>query len=104
MLLNTKKAVELYDAINDNSDTIISQPSKISDASKYNSNMMYKSVRPEIRDLVYEEIKNKGYSNVVYTRFRAKNYALLKCKTYMLQCDILKKIMVKLLKVIRHGR
>lgn len=104
VLLNTKKGVELYDAINDNSDTIISQPSKISDASKYNSNMMYKSVRPEIRDLVYEEIKNKGYSNVVYTRFRAKNYALLKCKTYMLQCDILKKIMVKLLKVIRHGR
>ena len=52
--------------------------SSVEDASRFNANLIHTSDKHPIRDIVYEEIRNKGYKKVAETVFRSTDYYKLK--------------------------
>ena len=75
VLCNTTKGEEILKKIKD-SVTLIK--SSVEDASRFNANLIHTSDEHPIRDIVYEEIRNKGYKKVAETVFRSTDYYKLK--------------------------
>lgn len=82
VLLNTEIGKTLFNEIKEVKCTVYE--SNLSDASCYNTNLVTKTIRPAIRDIVYMLINQKGYNNVAKTLFRIKDYPILKFKLWLL--------------------
>ena len=57
--------------------------SNLEDASKYNTNLITRTPRPEIRNKIFSMIHEKGYEKISRTIFRVKNYHLLRIKLFL---------------------
>ncbi len=90
LLLNTLKGKKMWEKIKD---VCIFAFSNVDDASKYNGNLVCTSVKPSLRDNIYQKIDQKGYSYIVKTDFRVPHYFKLKVIHYLLGFKLIRKMM-----------
>lgn len=70
-LVNTVHGRTVWEAIKDKCEYRISN---VTDAAKYNGNLIHTSKPHEYRSFVYEKIRKEGYKAVAKNEFRPKNY------------------------------
>ena len=64
--------------------------SKVDDAVTYNMSLTKPLNRPEIRNSIYCEINELGYSSVARSKFKPSNYRIIKLKTVVLRMRLLR--------------
>ena len=89
VLLNSSRGAEMWEKVKR---TCVFNVSKIEEAAVYNLNLLQSSKKPEIRDLVYDDLFKKGYSYIARELFRPSNikYYWVKLKTNIVRMRILR--------------
>lgn len=89
LLLNTDKGRIMWEQIKT---SCTFEESNVNDAASFNGNLVHPTSKPEIRNVIYKEIKDKGYDVVAKQLFRSPKYSKLKVINYILNSDVLKPI------------
>lgn len=82
LLINTQRGTKLWNKIKGEFTFV---ESNITDAARNNSNLVHPSDKPEIREIVYQEIEKRGYADVAKKEFRCKNYVKISIINYILR-------------------
>ncbi|CDD36625.1 4Fe-4S ferredoxin iron-sulfur binding domain-containing protein [Clostridium sp. CAG:356] len=92
IIVNTKKGKELFEKIKND---INFEKSSFEKISKYNKNLKQPTVRKNIRDNIYNEIKEKNYEQIVKENMKFKISAITIIKAYFPRKlkDTIKKIL-----------
>ena len=69
VIVNTKKGEELFNLIKDNIDYVESDYNNVS---KQNHNLKYPTNRPEIRNNIYKDIKEKDFEQIIKENLKFK--------------------------------
>lgn len=90
VLINTDMGSKIWTSI---SSKCISFESSLEECTIYNGNINHKPIRPEIRNIVYSELKEYGYEYLVNNHFTIDNYRTLRIKNSLAEYPIIKKIL-----------
>ena len=71
LLINNEKGKRVWECVKDEFSFV---ETKVENAVKYNENIIHPMNKPQIRDLIYKEIDDKGYSYVSKKYFRSPVY------------------------------
>lgn len=85
VLTNTEKGELYFERLK--SCCVVHQ-SNIKDAATYNANLVTRTKRPELRNYIFAEIRDKGYKKITNTVFRVNNYYILKIKLWLLSLPL----------------
>lgn len=75
LLLNTQRGEIIFNKLKDN---CVVRKSSVSNASKYNGNLVSVSKKNNIRDGIYKQIKDRGYESFACQEFKSSNYRRIK--------------------------
>lgn len=81
ILVNTKRGNEIWNQVSSSCEY---ENSTVSDASQFNGNLIRPSQKPPIRDGIFRNINEKGYSKIAQTTFRSPNYTRLRIIYFLL--------------------
>lgn len=95
VLTNNKRSLQIWNEIKDST---INVAGNIKQAVVYNNNILQSTVKPTIRDGIYERIEREGYSSIAKKEFRSPNYFKIRLKYFFKSFQIFNSILA----VVRH--
>lgn len=100
LILNTNKSKILFEEISTNLRFVNSKPEYIQSG---NGNLKHPSIRPDIRDIIYTELDDKGFKYIAIKYFRPKKYYITAIKAVIPNSfkKSIKKILSNIIQVIK---
>lgn len=93
ILINTHKGDVVFNSLKHECEW---EETELKNAIKYNANLTQRTELPEIRRVIYDHIKNRGYKEVASTLFKSHRYYKTIIVQMLLSNRIIKKVLVSI--------